>query len=223
LRRAHRPAPRCLMVGTAQARLCPTYGLTHLRDLAASSARVLQLGCCLLESEGTGNAGRSMRPQSRVVVKNTRGSHHGHTENTRHSPRNGFNGFLRALPGDRACLPPSPTDRSANLTPASGRQDHTALPSMACHTSTRSHAPDTPRPPHPAPDVRDVRETPLCVGRDETGDAADLRTKKSGKFFREGLDTIWVWLPVGLFGSVIPGQTAGLSPESITPVIALWY
>ena len=34
-------------------------------------------------------------------------SHHGHTGTTRHSPRNGFNGFLRALPGDRACLPPS--------------------------------------------------------------------------------------------------------------------
>src|SRR5713101_1798875 len=29
-------------------------------------------------------------------------------EITRHSPRNGFNGFLRALLGDRACLPPSP-------------------------------------------------------------------------------------------------------------------
>ena len=29
-------------------------------------------------------------------------------EITRHSPRNGFNGFLRALPGDRAFLPPSP-------------------------------------------------------------------------------------------------------------------
>jgi hypothetical protein len=26
---------------------------------------------------------------------------------TRHSLRNGFNGFLRALPGDRAFLPPS--------------------------------------------------------------------------------------------------------------------
>src|SRR3982074_776820 len=25
--------------------------------------------------------------------------------------RNGFNGFLRALPGDRACLPPSSADR----------------------------------------------------------------------------------------------------------------
>ena len=35
-------------------------------------------------------------------------SHHGHTEDTRHSPRNGFNGFLRDLPGDRAFLSPSP-------------------------------------------------------------------------------------------------------------------
>ena len=31
----------------------------------------------------------------------------GHTGITRHSPRNGFNGLLRALPGDRAFLPPS--------------------------------------------------------------------------------------------------------------------
>src|ERR1700730_6876596 len=30
-------------------------------------------------------------------VENTRVSHHGHTGYTRHSPRNGFNGFLRAL------------------------------------------------------------------------------------------------------------------------------
>jgi hypothetical protein len=37
--------------------------------------------------------------------KRTRQS--GHTGITRHSPRNGFNGFLRALPGDRAFLPPS--------------------------------------------------------------------------------------------------------------------
>jgi hypothetical protein len=64
-------------------------------------------------------------------VVNTRVSHHGHTGNTRHSPRNGFNGFLRALPGDRALLPPSPADHSANLTPASGRQDHTTSPSAA--------------------------------------------------------------------------------------------
>jgi hypothetical protein len=64
-------------------------------------------------------------------VVNTRVSHHGHTGNTRHSPRNGFNGFLRALLGDRACLPPSSL-RSLllkNLMPASGHQDHATSPS----------------------------------------------------------------------------------------------
>ena len=43
--------------------------------------------------------------------------------------RNGFNGFLRDLPGDRAFLPPS-FPRSLpleNLTPASGCQDHTTV------------------------------------------------------------------------------------------------
>jgi hypothetical protein len=43
--------------------------------------------------------------------------------------RNGFNGFLRALPGDRAFLSPSLANESANLTPASRRQDHTTSPS----------------------------------------------------------------------------------------------
>src|SRR5207244_1469986 len=58
-------------------------------------------------------------------------SHHGHTGTTRHSPRNGFNGFLRALPGDRACLPPSSALLLADLTPASGRQNHTTSPSAS--------------------------------------------------------------------------------------------
>jgi hypothetical protein len=49
----------------------------------------------------------------RAKVESTQASHYGHAGNTRHSPRNGFNGFLRALPGDRACLPPS----SAELLP----------------------------------------------------------------------------------------------------------
>src|SRR5882672_12683696 len=76
-----------------------------------------------------------------VVVESTRV-----TTSTPESPdvpaRNGFNGFLRALPGDRALLPPSSADmflskpgwadaNSANLTPASGRQDHTTSPYAA--------------------------------------------------------------------------------------------
>jgi len=56
---------------------------------------------------------------------------------TRHSPRNGFNSLFRALPGDRACLPPSLANKSANLTPASGRQDHTASPSAAATLVSR--------------------------------------------------------------------------------------
>jgi hypothetical protein len=38
-------------------------------------------------------------------------SHHRFTGITRHSLHNGFNGLLRALPGDRAFLPPSPARR----------------------------------------------------------------------------------------------------------------
>src|SRR6266446_10539471 len=109
------------------------------------------------------------------------GSGRTHTSNneypgiTRRSPRNGFNGFLRALLGDRALLPPSPTDmflskpgwadlNSANLTPASGRQDHTTSPYAAtslvrslliAHKSFNSPCNPVarltlPRPPHPS-------------------------------------------------------------------------
>jgi hypothetical protein len=40
-----------------------------------------------------------MRPQPRVQnKKSTRASHHGHTGNTRHSPRNGFNGYFGLSP-----------------------------------------------------------------------------------------------------------------------------
>src|SRR5438067_13922890 len=68
-------------------------------------------------------------------------------------------GLFRALLGDRAFLPPSLADRSANLTPASGRQDHTALPSAISIVRLAT----SKRPPHPAPNVRDDRETPLLV------------------------------------------------------------
>src|SRR5579863_8717044 len=69
---------------------------------------------------------------------------------------NGFNGFLRALPGDRLCCLRRPRDHLASLTPASGRQDHTTSPSavntlVTCAiTSIASRA-----------NVRDDRETPL--------------------------------------------------------------
>jgi hypothetical protein len=80
-----------------------------------------------------------------AVVESTRVSHHGHAGNVRHSPRNGFNGFLRALPGDRALLSPSPADTFRKLdagVEASGPHDfavrEVALSSLAPPASTAS-------------------------------------------------------------------------------------
>ena len=99
---------------------------------------------------------------ARVVVGSTRVSHHEFTGNIRLSPRNGFNGLFRALPGDRALLPPSPL-RSLllrNLTPASRRQDHTTSPSASRAVRYRRIR------VHRIPSrVRDDREPPLMWDR----------------------------------------------------------
>src|SRR6478672_4511188 len=112
-------------------------------------------------------------------VKNTRVSHHGHTEIIRHSPRNGFNGFLRALPGDRALLPPSPALLLADLTPASGRQDHTTSPSASAPFVKGTVC------VHRIPfRVDDVGQRPSVV-RDMRTHAPDLPDVLSGIFFAE--------------------------------------
>jgi hypothetical protein len=69
--------------------------------------------------------------------------------------------LIRDLPGDQALLSPSAADRSADLTPALGRQDHTISPYAICCSSD-----NTPRPSHPAAYVRDDREAPLLWLRD---------------------------------------------------------
>jgi hypothetical protein len=67
----------------------------------------------------------------RVQQKSTRQNHR-YRRIIRPSLRKGFNGFLRALPGDHAWLPPSPVRRESvftTLAPASERQNHTTSPS----------------------------------------------------------------------------------------------
>jgi hypothetical protein len=117
-------------------------------------------------------------------VDSTRVSHHGRTGTPGIPARDGFNGVLRALPGDRALLSPS-SPRSLllkNLTPtieASGPHDFTvrkpALSSAAQPASIASRA-----------YVRDDRETPLCVGRDGPRWRSDLGQKKTRIFLRGG-------------------------------------
>ena len=98
--------------------------------------------------------------------------------------RNGFNSLYRALPGDRALLSPSPAEMtSANLTPASRRQDHTTSPS-ASH-AVRQLA--RPRPPHPAPRSVTLRNAPRS---EQDGNSArfDLPDGESTIFLQIGLD-----------------------------------
>ena len=71
-----------------------------------------------------------------------------------------------------------------SLTPASGRQDHTTSPSAS--GAARLASPK--RPSHPAPNVRDDRDTPLLVGRDGANTTTDLGFGKSEIFFAQGLD-----------------------------------
>src|SRR6266566_7193347 len=61
------------------------------------------------KTEGAGNAACPMHRQPRVrnKTKHTSVVTTGSPDSFRHSPRNGFNGFLRALLGGHAVLPPS--------------------------------------------------------------------------------------------------------------------
>jgi len=147
--KASSPSPA---MTTADSRVnCPTDTApaqqTQLRVLAAR-ARVLLYVRPSEISEGAGNAGRAMRPQPRMQNKKAyEHSHHGHTGDTRHSPRNGFNGFLRALPGDRACLPPSLTESLRQLDASVGASEpHDFAVRISTIRQRRQ-----PRPPHPVP------------------------------------------------------------------------
>jgi hypothetical protein len=83
-----------------------------------------------------------------MIVRAHKCSHHGHTGFTRHSPRNGFNGFLRALPGDRACLPPSSAKVSfRELDTSVGVSGPHVFAVRITRHSSKAHS----RPPHPAP------------------------------------------------------------------------
>ena len=86
------------------------------------------------QAEGAGKAGCALHPRSRVQwVVECAHEHTGSAEAFRPSLRNGFTAYIVLSPANRAFLPPSPP-RSLlleNLTPASGCQDHTTLPSAS--------------------------------------------------------------------------------------------
>src|SRR6266481_9007538 len=94
-------------------------------------------------------------------------SHHGHTGNHPAFPAQWFYGLLRALPGDQACLTPSPARLLADLTPTMGRQNDTTWPYASASFVRLAIARLTlPRPPHPVPRFVTTRDPPLLSERD---------------------------------------------------------
>src|SRR5258707_4841914 len=88
-----------------------------------------------------------MHPQPRVQMKKAHErSHHRYTGVNPAFAAQWLYGLLRALPGDEACLTPSPALLLADLTPASGRQNHTTSPSASARFVTRAAASTASRP-----------------------------------------------------------------------------
>ena len=134
-------------------------------------------------------------PDNRVCLgrKQTHTRSSGHTGITRHSPRNGFNGFLRALPGDRAFLPPSPTEvafRELDASVgASGPHDFSVR-----KKAPSSEAPLTSTASRPA--LMTLRNAPLS-GRDDGINKAASSKRRSEIFLRKGLDRVRAKQPDG--------------------------
>src|ERR1700724_914834 len=162
------------MVGTAQGRLLPTlqsrFQTASFADTASRSRRRFARGLILNFPPSHNRGRRECRaPDAPAVLRakvksSTHASHHGHTGITRHSPRNGLRLIPRSPrgPGSFAPVTSAGIASCENLAPASGRQDHTTSPSASsafvlCAISVHRN------PPH----VRDDRETPLLVRRDD--------------------------------------------------------
>src|SRR5260221_6745605 len=142
----------------------------YVRILAARCARALRRSNPLKATRGR----RESRVRAAPAVSCAKMHKKTHTSIQVQRRQSGFPcavgyGLFRALPGDRAFLPPS-SPRSLllkNLTPASGRQDHTASPSATTAFVIRRF-----RVHRIPPRVRDDRDPPLSSG--ETGGAKAL-------------------------------------------------
>ena len=111
----------------------------------------------------------------------------------------------------RACWPPSPALLLADLTPASGCQDHTTSHVRFRHRRLQHH----PRPPHPAPRFVTLRNAPLS-GRDQI---RILRGRIAVKrYLRKAENNLRNSEPVipGLEPAGRPAARWRESPESVT-------
>jgi hypothetical protein len=163
------------------------------RALAARSARAVYELSAL---EGVGNAGRRCTRSRACSVVSTRVSHHRSTGTTRHSRTQWFYGLFRALPGDRALLPPSSL-RSLLLKNLNASVGAPGPHDFAVRDDRRSSL--AVSRVHRIPPQRFVTCATPLIGRDARIDITDLPDDGSGIFLREGMDRILVICPSGYF------------------------
>src|SRR5437588_2590909 len=138
--------------------------MTSVLVLAARLARGLQIRWPSQKQRAQGKPGADC---TRGLVcqthSNRRTRAYRFSRNSPAFPAQWFYGLYRALPGERACLPPSPPRSSLlkNLAPASRRQDHTTSPYALAFRPALKNTPDAKASIAFRPTQRDDRETPL--------------------------------------------------------------
>ena len=143
------------MPGSSPGMTSSVYADTSLPNTPPHSRRALRPSCCKKSLTPNGGRGECRVPDAPAASCAHIGSEYAHEysqRSHRKSPgipaRNGFNGFLRALPGDRAWLSPSPgAVYCAELERQRRGVRTTRLRRpLGCRSSATP-----PRPPHPAP------------------------------------------------------------------------
>jgi len=157
--------------------------------------------------EGAGNAGRSIAPMARLQTKKQAAVTTG-TPKRSGIPCTTVFRLIRALPGDRALLPPSLRGHLAKLDPSvggSGPHDFAGrIDAARPATSTR--------PSHPAPNTRDDRVAPLSWVRDAQTRTTDLPDGTRGFFATQEVTApiTLVRLPKSVFARAIWRQCTRL-------------
>ena len=178
--------------------------------------------CASPENRGRREDRVRAAPAVPCAIGNRNGAHEhtGSAESIRPSLRNGFTAYNVLSPViGLDCHRRRRKLLSANLTPGSGRQDHTTSPSASV-PFVKSTSTSTAPQPH----VRDDRDTPLLSGRDGKACKDDLPVDASAIFLVDGSRQQFADLPVELATSaareqpLMPIAAAGLFPIEIAAV-----
>src|SRR5216683_5641407 len=165
-----------MCTGCPHARGTTAEGDVRLRSRGTNASELLEANRPRNQKRAQGRPG-AHRTHGPRATKSTRQNHR-YRRIIRPSLRNGFNGFLRALPGDHclvATVARETRERLHDLSACVGAPEpHDFAVRCSIIRPRKKLRLTLPRPSHPIPNVRDDREPPLYGERDERKKATDL-------------------------------------------------